>query len=163
MKRRKWSSEQKLKIVLEGLSGQIKISKLCNKYQISQALYYCWRDQLLSHGHQAFETKNITKKEQHLGLVLPGDCILDWYTKKIVGYSLSLQSKSKDWQETLHQAVNHCFPKGIRENREKQLYPVSDNGCQPTSLSYMKACSDLSIKRFLPVGPIPREMPILKG
>ena len=27
MKRRKWSSDQKLKIVLEGLSGQIEISK----------------------------------------------------------------------------------------------------------------------------------------
>ena len=66
MKRRKWSSEQKLKIILEGLSGQIEIGKLCNKYQISQALYYRWRDQLLSHGHQAFETKNITKKEQLL-------------------------------------------------------------------------------------------------
>ena len=66
MKRRKWSSEQKLKIILEGLSGQIEIGKLCNKYQISQALYYRWRDQLLSHGHQAFETKNITKKEQRL-------------------------------------------------------------------------------------------------
>ena len=66
MKRRKWSSEQKLKIVLEGLSGQIEIGKLYNKYQISQALYYRWRDQLLSHGHQAFETKNITRKEQRL-------------------------------------------------------------------------------------------------
>jgi len=66
MKRRKWSSEQKLKIILEGLSGQIEISNLCNKYQISQALYYRWRDQLLSHGHQAFETKNITKKEKRL-------------------------------------------------------------------------------------------------
>ena len=66
MKRRKWSSEQKLKIVLEGLSGQIEIGKLCNKYQISQALYYRWRDQLLSHGHQAFESKNMTKKEQRL-------------------------------------------------------------------------------------------------
>lgn len=64
MKRRKWSSEHKLKIVLEGLSGQIEIGKLCNKYHISQALYYRWRNQLLSHGHQAFETKNITKKEK---------------------------------------------------------------------------------------------------
>ena len=74
--------------------------------------------------------------------------VLDGYTKKIVGHKLSLQSKSKDWQEALHQAVNHCFPKGIKESREKQLYLVSDNGCQPTSLSYMKACSNLGIKQI---------------
>lgn len=70
MKRRKWSSEQKLKIVLEGLSGQIEISKLCNKYQISQPLYYHWREQLLHFGHQAFkdekhyqERKKVTKRK----------------------------------------------------------------------------------------------------
>jgi transposase-like protein len=66
MKKRKWSSQEKLRIVLEGLSGQIEISKLCNKYQIAQTQYYQWRDQLLKFGHQAFETKNTTKKEQHL-------------------------------------------------------------------------------------------------
>lgn len=66
MEKRKWSSSQKLQIVLEGLSGQIEISKLCAKYQLSQTQYYQWRDQLLKHGHQAFESKNITKKEQHL-------------------------------------------------------------------------------------------------
>jgi len=66
MKKRKWQSQEKLRIVLEGLSGQIEISKLCNKYQIAQTQYYQWRDQLLKHGHQAFETKNATKKEQHL-------------------------------------------------------------------------------------------------
>ena len=66
MKKRKWQSQEKLRIVLEGLSGQIEISKLCNKYQIAQTQYYQWRDQLLKYGYQAFETKNITKKEQHL-------------------------------------------------------------------------------------------------
>ena len=66
MKKRKWRSQDKLRIVLEGLSGQIEISKLCNKYQIAQTQYYQWRDQLLKFGYQAFETKNITKKEQHL-------------------------------------------------------------------------------------------------
>lgn len=66
MKNRKWQSQEKLRIVLEGLSGQIEISKLCAKYQMAQTQYYQWRDQLLKHGHQAFETKNITKKEQHL-------------------------------------------------------------------------------------------------
>ena len=74
--------------------------------------------------------------------------VLDWYTKKIIGYSLSLQSKSKDWQDALQQAVNYCFPGGIKKSREKQFYLVSDNGCQPTSLSYMKACSDLGIKQI---------------
>ena len=66
MKYRKWNSQEKLKIVLEGLSGQIEISNLCNKYHLSQAQYYKWRDQLLKFGHQAFDAKIITKKEQHL-------------------------------------------------------------------------------------------------
>jgi len=66
MQKRKWSSQQKMQIVLEGLSGQIEISKLCAKYQIAQTQYYQWRDQLLKFGHQAFETKDVTKKEQLL-------------------------------------------------------------------------------------------------
>jgi transposase-like protein len=66
MEKRKWPSQQKLQIVLEGLSGQIDISKLCAKYQVSQTQYYKWRDQLLKHGHQAFDVKSVTKKEQHL-------------------------------------------------------------------------------------------------
>ena len=66
MKRRTWTSKEKSRIVLEGLSGQIEITKLCHKYQISQTQYYQWRDQFLKFSHQAFETKNITKKEQHL-------------------------------------------------------------------------------------------------
>jgi len=66
MEKRKWTSQQKLQIVLEGLSGSIEISKLCAKYQIAQTQYYQWRDQLLKYGNQAFEVKNVTKKEQHL-------------------------------------------------------------------------------------------------
>ena len=66
MENRKWTSQQKLTIVLEGLSGQIEISKLCTKYQIAQTQYYLWRDQLLKYGRSAFETKDVTKKEQHL-------------------------------------------------------------------------------------------------
>ena len=58
MKKRNWLSKQKLQIVLEGLSGQIEIVKLCAKYQIAQTQYYLWRDQLLKFGYQAFETKN---------------------------------------------------------------------------------------------------------
>lgn len=66
METQKWTAQQKLKIVLEGLSGQIETGKLCTKYQVSQTQYYRWRDQLLQFGHQAFEQKVITKKEQYL-------------------------------------------------------------------------------------------------
>jgi len=66
MKYRKWTSQEKLKIVLEGLSGQIDIGKLCSKYQVAQTQYYKWCDQLLKFGYQAFDQKTVTKKEQHL-------------------------------------------------------------------------------------------------
>lgn len=66
MKKRKWTSQEKFRVVLEGLSGQIEIKKLCVKYQISQTQYYNWRDQFLKFGYQAFESKIMSKKEQRL-------------------------------------------------------------------------------------------------
>ncbi len=66
MEKRTWSSQEKLRIVLEGLSGQIEISKLCALVQISSTLFYRWRDQLLKFGHQSFDQKIISKKEQFL-------------------------------------------------------------------------------------------------
>lgn len=66
MKHRLWSSKQKSQIVLEGLSGQIDISALCQKYQISQTQYYKWRDLFLANCHQSFEVKKQSQKEQTL-------------------------------------------------------------------------------------------------
>lgn len=66
MKKRAWSSKQKSQIVLEGLSGKIDITKLCQKYQISQTQYYKWRDLFLQNCHESFEIKKNTDKEQRL-------------------------------------------------------------------------------------------------
>ena len=66
MKYRQWTSKQKSQIVLEGLSGQIDITKLCPKYEISQAQYYKWRDQFLANCHESFDVKKQTDKEQRL-------------------------------------------------------------------------------------------------
>ena len=74
--------------------------------------------------------------------------VLDWFTKEIIGYRLSLQSKSSDWQQALEEVVQKRFPKGIKDSLTETLYLVSDNGCQPTSLSYMETCSDLGIKQI---------------
>jgi transposase InsO family protein len=74
--------------------------------------------------------------------------VLDRFTKEIISYRLSLQSKSRDWQEALEAAVTKRFPKGIKNSLLELLYLISDNGCQPTSLSYMKVTSDLGIKQI---------------
>lgn len=55
MERRKWTGQQKLQMVLEGLKGKVSIAELCNRHQISQAQYYQWRDRLLEQGGKVFE------------------------------------------------------------------------------------------------------------
>jgi transposase-like protein len=57
MKKRKWTGQQKLQIVIDGLSGKRSVSELCMDYEISQSLYYKWRDQLLAQGNTVFDTK----------------------------------------------------------------------------------------------------------
>ena len=76
------------------------------------------------------------------------EVVLDWYTKEIIGYSLSLQSKTEDWLDALEKAVNNRFPEGIRDSMDKTLLLVSDNGCQPTSQRYMKSCAAMGIKQI---------------
>lgn len=56
MKRRRWDSKTKTRIVLEGLSGR-PVSEICNEYEINQNQYYSWRDRFLSEAHRAFESR----------------------------------------------------------------------------------------------------------
>ncbi|MCD6134071.1 MAG: DDE-type integrase/transposase/recombinase [Candidatus Omnitrophica bacterium] len=75
--------------------------------------------------------------------------VLDWYTKKITGYSLSFTSKTGDWLDALNSGLNNQFPFGIRDTLKGEcLYLVSDNGSQPTSLKFMQACKDSGIKQI---------------
>jgi transposase InsO family protein len=68
----------------------------------------------------------------------------DWYTRKILGYHLGTRSKSSDWLLALESAVSCACPEGSREHN---LHLMSDNGSQPTSVSFMKACSLLGLKQ----------------
>jgi transposase InsO family protein len=73
--------------------------------------------------------------------------VLDWYTKKIVGYSLSARSKANDWLDAINMACNQQFPEGITFKKD-ELFLVSDNGSQPTSVTFMRACSVMGIKQI---------------
>ena len=48
--RRKFSSEEKIRIVLEGLKGEQSIAELCRREGISPNLYYNWSKEFLEAG-----------------------------------------------------------------------------------------------------------------
>lgn len=73
--------------------------------------------------------------------------VLDWFSKKIIGYSLKMHSKADDWLEALNNAVNNQFPQGVLAKQD-ELFLISDNGSQPTSQKFMQACSVLEIKQI---------------
>ena len=58
MKRRKIDPETKMAAVLEGLKGESSIADICRKYQISESLYYRWRDKFLEAGNRALVSRN---------------------------------------------------------------------------------------------------------
>ncbi len=71
--------------------------------------------------------------------------VLDWYSKKIVGHHLSTLSRAGEWLQALEEGVHEQFENGVRE---KGLKLISDNGCQPTSTKFMKACHHLGIEQI---------------
>ena len=42
-----YTPEEKLKIVLKGMSGTISVVDLCRKYDLKSARFYYWKDQLI--------------------------------------------------------------------------------------------------------------------
>ena len=48
--RKKFYAEEKIRIVLEGLRGEIPISELCRKEGVSAATYYKWSKDFLDAG-----------------------------------------------------------------------------------------------------------------
>ena len=48
--RRKFSAEEKIRIVLEALRGEISISELCRRESIAVSVYYKWSKEFLQAG-----------------------------------------------------------------------------------------------------------------
>ena len=55
--KRVYTPEEKLKIVLEGMSGTISVAYLCRKYDLKPARFYYWKDQLLNSAPEIFENR----------------------------------------------------------------------------------------------------------
>jgi transposase-like protein len=86
--RRVWSASEKAAVVMEGLKGRLVID-ICADYQISQSMYYKWRDQFIANASKAFEMKQITRTEERL--------IKENQRLKGVIGELTLELKKNDW------------------------------------------------------------------
>lgn len=71
--------------------------------------------------------------------------VLDWFSKKIVGYSISMRCRSREWKDAVEMAIQRECPGG---SREEDISLISDNGSQPTSISFMKDMATLGIKQI---------------
>ena len=70
--------------------------------------------------------------------------VVDWYSRKVVGYSLDVHCRTSLWIEALEMAVMNEFPNG---SREQNLFLMSDNGSQPTSQKFMNVTGVLGIQQ----------------
>lgn len=63
-KYRTWTVQQKLEIVLAGLRGEMSVAEVCREHQISETLFYTWREKLLEGG-----AERLSGKEERTELV----------------------------------------------------------------------------------------------
>lgn len=135
----------------------------CNVHVNRKRVYRIMREHNLTVKRKQYQAKRTpqrskpkpTRVNQWWGIDMTKFCIdrlgwvymvvlLDWYTRKIVGYHIGLQSKSADWLTALDMAVKEQCPEGAREYK---LHLMSDNGSQPTSVSFINACVTLNIEQ----------------
>jgi transposase len=56
-KRRKWSADEKLRIVLAGMQPGVEVSDLCRQEGINPTMYYYWKNKLLGSAKRVFDEK----------------------------------------------------------------------------------------------------------
>lgn len=71
--------------------------------------------------------------------------VLDWYTKKIVGWEISLRGRTAEWKSAIERAIMSEFKEGVRGSGLKL---VSDNGSQPTSRGFMSEMGLLGVEQI---------------
>jgi transposase len=65
-KYRKFTAQQKLEIVLAGLRGDRSVREVCREHDISETLFYGWRDQLMQAAADRFAGREERQGEVEL-------------------------------------------------------------------------------------------------
>ncbi len=65
-RRRRWTADQKLKIVLEALQSDRKLSEICRREGLSPTQVYQWRKQLLGAAEAVFGRKQGSGEDRRI-------------------------------------------------------------------------------------------------
>jgi len=91
--RRKFSAEEKIRIVLEGLKGEVSISELCRREGIVSNLYYRWSKDFLEAGKKRLQGD--TTREATSGEVTELRSENDQLKQLVAELSLNLRLEKK--------------------------------------------------------------------
>ena len=64
MKPRKWTSEEKSAVVMQGLKGEKSVSEICKENGLSQTMYHKQRCAFLENGNKAYDRALETEIEE---------------------------------------------------------------------------------------------------
>ena len=98
--RKKYSAEDKIRIVIEGLRGDMSVAELCRKESISQSLYYKWSKEFLEAGKQRLagnttrqadstEVKDMRQKTGQMKMLTAELSLNNRRLKKVAGFTRS--------------------------------------------------------------------------
>ena len=59
--RKRYSSEEKIRIVLDGLRGKSSIAELCRREGIAESLYYAWSKEFLEAGKKRLQDPSLSQ------------------------------------------------------------------------------------------------------
>lgn len=65
-KRRSWTADEKMEIVLAGLKEENTVAEICRRHDIHQSQYYKWRDIFLERGREGLEGRSENQKVKKL-------------------------------------------------------------------------------------------------
>ncbi len=68
--RKSYSSEEKIRIIIEGMRGETTIAELCRKEGISQANYYKWSKDFIEAGKNDYLATQCEKQTLYAGTIL---------------------------------------------------------------------------------------------
>ena len=64
--RRKWTAQQKMRIVLEAMQSQVKLSEICRREGLNPTQVHQWRKQLLASAEAVYAPKREAREDHRI-------------------------------------------------------------------------------------------------